>query len=156
MIGLLKSIRSGQADVVVGSRFKDSIKRNISIPIMNRITNKLAASFVSIFCGQQLTDVESGYRAISRRAASHLNLLGRVSFSHDMLLDILWKGFKLVEVPVSVRYFKNRKSRVISSFVIYGFRSLVSILLKIATLKGILHNASNATIRPEVVYEKTS
>ena len=156
VIDLLEPIRNGHADVVVGSRFKESIIRNKSIPIMNRITNKLAAGVVSIFCGQRLTDVESGFRAISKRAASQLNLLGRVSFSHDMLLDMLWKGFKLVEVPVGVRYFKNRKSRVIGSFLIYGFRSLGSIILKIAALKGVLRDASNKVIIAEVVYDRTS
>ena len=130
---LLEPILRGESDVVIGSRFLKR-KASIQVPLPNMIGNRLMAGFLSILLGKRLTDVESGFRALTRSAARNLCLMGLGSFSHDMLLDLSFKGYRISEVPVDVCYFKNRNSRVVKSFLRYGMKSLLSIFLKLLSL----------------------
>jgi glycosyltransferase involved in cell wall biosynthesis len=131
---LIDPIRNGNADLVIGSRFVDP-KNNNGVPTINKVANKFMALFVSFIIGQRLHDTESGFRAISRDAASKLKLLGMVSFSNDMILDLSFKNQTILEVPVSVKYFDTRVSRVITSFLKYGLKSLCLISLKVLSTK---------------------
>ena len=126
---LVEPILRGHADVTVGSRFLDS-RNSKRVPLYNAIGNRLMAMFLSLILGRRLSDVESGFRALSKNAAKSLGLIGIGSFSHDMLIDLIQKGFRVTEVPVSVRYYDSRESRVIGGFLRYGFKSLCMILMK--------------------------
>lgn len=131
---LIAPIRRGDADFVIGSRFVN-IENNNNMPTLNKITNKLVALMMSFIIGKRIYDTESGFRALSRNAAEELELLGRVSFSNDMILDLSKKGRKIKEVPITVLYFPNRVSKVITGFLKYGFRSLCLIALKVLHLR---------------------
>jgi glycosyltransferase involved in cell wall biosynthesis len=131
---LVEPIRRGEADLVIGSRFV-SMENNNDVPPINRCANKLMALLISFIIGRRIHDTESGFRALSRDAALELELLGRVSFSNDMILDLSKKGRKIKEVPVTVIYFQTRVSKVITGFLRYGFRSICLIALKVLYLR---------------------
>lgn len=131
---LIQPILTQKTDVVIGSRFLK--KSNIrTVPILNQVFNRIMAGFLSILLGQECTDAESGFRALTKDAAKALNLLGIGSFSHDMLLDLRFKKYRIIEIPVKVRYFNNRKSRVVRNFIWYGLNSLISIMYKFIILR---------------------
>ena len=132
--GLVEPVKMKEADLVIGSRFVGK-ENNNGVPTLNKIANKLMALFVSLIIGKRVHDTESGFRALSRSAAEELELLGRVSFSHDMILDLSKKGKKIKEVPVKVVYYRTRVSKVITSFLKYGFKSVCLIILKVLTLR---------------------
>lgn len=131
---LVLPIRKAEADLVIGSRFV-SMKDNNGVPTINRIANKLMALLISFIIGRRIHDTESGFRALSRDAAKELELLGRVSFSNDMIIDLSKKGRIIKEVQVEVIYYKTRVSKVITSFLKYGFKSLCLIALKLLSLR---------------------
>ena len=136
MTKLVEPIRNGSADLVIGSRFINrSNHRNV--PLLNLVTNMLMALMISMIIGKRIYDTETGYRAISGTTARQLELIGKASFSHDMILDLAWKGFRIQEVPVGVRYFKGRVSRAIEGFLKYGFKSLLAIVMKWFIFQGI-------------------
>ena len=149
---LLEPIAQDEADVVIGSRFlrEDSLT---CVPTLNMITNCMIARVVSFLMGARLHDVESGFRAISKEAAESLELIGVGSFSHDMLLDLSSKGFRIKEVPVSVTYYRDRTSRVVKRLLTYGLKSAISIAVKVLTLKGILKHTHKANVTAKVVHE---
>jgi len=126
---VVEPIINGTADLVIGSRF---INRRIarSVPIINRVANMIVSLLVSMLIGKRIHDSESGFRALSRDAALVLTLLGKISFSSDMILDLSRRGLTIIETPVSVKYFKFRMSRVIKGFLSYGFKSLCLLILK--------------------------
>lgn len=126
---LVKPILDGKADVVLGSRFLNREGYN-GVPIVNFLSNRLMGFFVSLLAGKKLHDVESGFRAISGEAAQEMTLLGWVSFSHDMILDASWRKLRIVEMPVSAKYFKNRQSRAIDRVASYGLRAVLAMLVK--------------------------
>ena len=51
------------------------------------------------------------------------------NFSQEAILDLKFKGFRLGEIPVSVRYFDERKSRIVKSLFNYSSR-VISMIFK--------------------------
>ena len=149
---LLEPIAKQDTDIVLGSRFlgDDNLTR---VPIVNVITNRIVARFVSFLMGVRLYEVESGFRAISKEAAKRLELLGVGSFTHDMLLDLSSKGFRIEEVPVSVKYFKGRTSRAVKGFFRYGVRAAWSITAKALSLRGFMKQTPSTQFTAEIVHE---
>lgn len=129
MQGLVNPILNGQADVVIGSRFRDTLYRR-NAPLLRRIANRLMAGLVNMLISTKITDAECGYRALSAYAAKRLSLLGYLTFTYDMLIDLSSKRFKITEVPVSVRYFEGRRSRAVPHLAIYGFGCCLLVFLK--------------------------
>lgn len=94
---LLDLITSGEADVVVGSRFKG---RN-EIPSHRRAGNKLLNAVTL----QGISDTQSGFRAYNRRAVESIFPSERgMGVDSEILMDAARKGLKIIEVPVSVKY----------------------------------------------------
>jgi len=147
---LINPIKKGLADVVIGSRFiNPELCKNV--PTMNKVSNRIMAALISLIVRTKIHDTESGFRAISKRAASNLNLLGVVSFSTDMILDASKKKQKIMEIPVSVKYFDERVSRVINGFIKYGFKSMCLITCKVLSLKFLSNLFSKKYPPTEVV-----
>ncbi|PIR13221.1 hypothetical protein COV49_02910 [Candidatus Falkowbacteria bacterium CG11_big_fil_rev_8_21_14_0_20_39_10] len=100
---IIKPIVENQADIVFGSRFLEKksqipwVKLNIIIPLA-RLANQL-------FLGVNLTDPQSGFRAMNRRAAKTIKI------NHDRMAhcsEIIHKAFKnnlrVKEIPITVIY----------------------------------------------------
>jgi glycosyltransferase involved in cell wall biosynthesis len=147
-------VQARQAEVVIGSRF---ISENNShdVPIITKISNRLMALFVSQLIGYRLYDVESGFRSLSAHAAKKLDLMGIGSFSHDMIQDLAAKGIRAMEVPVSVKYYKNRTSRAIKGVLRYGLKSLLSMLIKSLTIKKLVKKSYTRNCIASVGHEST-
>jgi len=118
---LVKPIVAGEADVVVGSRFLGGSPR---MPFVKRIGNRVVTSLVNFLVGSRFTDTQCGFRAYSREAALRLNVHSSFTYTQEVFIDLVSKGLRIVEVPVTVRYYKGRKSRVVRSPLLYGVRVL--------------------------------
>jgi glycosyltransferase involved in cell wall biosynthesis len=125
---LISPILTNQFDVVLGSRWLDhnDVK---GIPRKNLFGNKICTKLISVVTGQKFTDTQSGFVAYSRNAFSNILVVNDFTFVHEAILDLKFKGFRIGEVGVSVKYFEERKSRVVKNIFNYGYRSL-SIILK--------------------------
>lgn len=149
---VIEPIRSGRADFVIGSRFAGN--NNSGVPTINRVSNKFMALLISLIIRRRLYDTESGFRSLSRSAAKDLRLLGQVSFSNDMILDLARKRYKIIEVPVNVVYYQTRVSKVITGFLKYGFKSLCLIVLNILYSRFPFSNLSKYHPRTRVILVK--
>jgi glycosyltransferase involved in cell wall biosynthesis len=116
---LVAPILRGEADFVTGTRFAGA-SRPPNMPRVKYWGNRLVTRFLRHFTMRGLTDVSCGFRAYSREALYNLNLFGRFTYTQETILDLSFKDLRLVEVPVSVRYFPDRKSRVATSVPRYG------------------------------------
>ncbi|MCD4694533.1 glycosyltransferase family 2 protein [bacterium] len=100
---IIKPIKTGEAEIVFGSRFlgKTSempwFKKNIIIPLAH-LTNKL-------IIGKSLSDPQSGFRALSKKT------LDKIKIEQDGMAhcsEIIYKAFKynlkIKEVPIKVIY----------------------------------------------------
>jgi glycosyltransferase involved in cell wall biosynthesis len=98
---LLNCIEEG-SDLCIGSRF---LSDSNCMPLLNRISNKIASTLLSILAGQRITDPQSGFRAIRRETLEKLELpADRYAIEHIMILEVAKKGFRIKEIPISCIY----------------------------------------------------
>lgn len=119
---LIEPIVSGRADFVSASRFltKDEIEHMSPIKYwgnqqMNKLINRLS--------GQTFSDVSCGFRAYSREAMYRLNLQNNFTYTQESFLNLAFQGVAIEQVPIKVRYFADRKSRVASNILQYAFKT---------------------------------
>lgn len=124
---LIEPIINGQADFVTGNRFHQDSSKPEFMSKTKYWGNKQIARFVSKMAHKKIEDVACGFRAYSREAMLNLNLVGKFTYTQETILDLVYKGFRLVEVPISVIYFENRTSRVANSIVKYAFNTFLII-----------------------------
>jgi glycosyltransferase involved in cell wall biosynthesis len=121
--GLTAPIIHGTADMVTGSRFlKGSTKDGM--PSVRILGNKLFTGLVNRLVRSVFTDTQCGFRAYSRNAALGISSYGAFTYTQEVFLNLVSGGFTIQEIPVQVKYFKNRKSRISGSLAEYGIRSL--------------------------------
>jgi glycosyltransferase involved in cell wall biosynthesis len=119
MSKLLAPIIEGRADMATASRFKDPDL----IPVMppaKRIGNAMMSYLISRLLGKRFYDVSCGFRCYSREALLRLNLHGSFTYTQESFLDLCSKNMRVVEVPVAVKYFPDRVSRIARSLFRYA------------------------------------
>ncbi len=110
---LLKPIIDGIADITIGDRFKGG--HADGIPFIKKFLNKFAAKLVSAFLNTKIDDLTCGFRAHSREALLRLNTVNGFTYTQETIIDAIGKNLKLIWIPVNVRYFENRQSRIVKS-----------------------------------------
>ncbi len=99
---LLAPLLAGEADVVVGSRFLG--QHTYAIEPARRLAMRFFGGVVQILTGQRITDPTSGFQALSREVVRFF------AYDHypsdfpdaDTLLLLVYAGFRVVEVPVTM------------------------------------------------------
>ena len=125
---LLAPIIDGKAEMVTASRFADAtlVPR---MPWVKKWGNRRAANILNKLAQLNLRDVSCGFRAYSRDAALRATLLGRHTYTHEVILDLAFRGLRIVEVPVKViGVRKVGRSKVAGNLWKYGWNSLLIIL----------------------------
>ncbi|MEM3703004.1 MAG: glycosyltransferase family 2 protein [Candidatus Bathyarchaeia archaeon] len=99
---LLKPLLKGEADLVIGSRFKGEIKKD-AMPWLHRyFGNPALTAILNLFFKAGISDAHSGFRAARREALERLNLRSNgMEYASEMVLKAAWKGLKVKEVPIT-------------------------------------------------------
>jgi polyprenyl-phospho-N-acetylgalactosaminyl synthase len=99
---LVEALEKNNADFALGSRFLGS---SIGMPMSKRLLLKAATWFTRLTTGLHVTDTHNGFRAMTRRGASHIALRqNRMAHASEMLDQIGASGLRYVEVPVTIEY----------------------------------------------------
>jgi uncharacterized membrane protein YbhN (UPF0104 family) len=106
---LVGPILAGDADYVVGSRFDGEIGRMLP---HRRLGNRVLTLLLSIAARERITDGQSGYRALSAEAAREAEVIHDFNYAQVLTLDLLGKGFRYAEVPISYSFRRNGRSFV--------------------------------------------
>ena len=101
LAALVGPILDGQADYVVGSRFSTGPRQ--MRPHRN-LGNRTLTLGLRRLTGVALTDGQSGYRALSPAAARAAEVIHDYNYAQVLTLDLLAKGFRYAEVPISYRF----------------------------------------------------
>jgi len=139
---LIAPILAEQADVVTCSRFKDA-KLIPKMPFIKKIGNKFFTSLVSALAGQKFTDTQCGFRAYSREAALRAMLFGRFTYTQEVLLDLINKGFRIEEVACRVKGQREGKSRIVKHWYVYGIKAMIIIIRSLRDYKPLLFFGSS-------------
>jgi len=105
---LLKPIQEGQAKVVYGTRLKKlplKILGKDKTPLpLHYLVNRFLSVLTNLFYGSHLTDMETGYKMISREVYSQLKLVSnRFEIEPEITAKILKKGYPIIEVPIKTQ-----------------------------------------------------
>ena len=125
---LIEPIESGQADVVIGSRYLED--RGYRAPVVRRIGMILFSWITSFICRQKITDTTSGFRAVNKEV---INLFAReypADFPDSISLVLLHRsGLRIREIPVNMyQRKKGTSSTGLLKSTFYPYRSLLGIL----------------------------
>lgn len=117
-------IRDGVCDVILGSRIRT--RREClqgGMPLYKYLMNRLLTLFENMVLGIAVSETHTGYRAFSREVLEtipfHKNSNDFV-FDQQMIVQIVHFGFRMGEIPVPTRYFKEASSISFKRSVVYG------------------------------------
>ncbi|MDP2736561.1 MAG: glycosyltransferase family 2 protein [bacterium] len=96
---------NGEAQVVFGSRFLNS-EHSAAMPFLKKyFIMPLAKAANKIFFNINLTDPQSGFRAMSREAAQKINWKqDRMAHCSEIMFEVKRHNFKVKEIPIRVIY----------------------------------------------------
>ncbi len=124
---LLAPILTGQADFVTGDRFTDENGKFQKPEDMSAIKywgNQRMSQLIGVLAQRKFADVSCGFRAYSKEALLRLNLTEKFTYTQESFLDLANKGVEIKSVPITVKYFPERQSRVAGNILIYMFRTI--------------------------------
>ncbi len=103
---LVGPVLDGRADYVVGSRFAGGPARMLP---HRRAGNVVLTTLLSALVRRRIGDGQSGYRALSGPAAAAAEIVHDYNYAQVLTLDLLAKGYRYLEVPIS--YDRRRHGR---------------------------------------------
>jgi glycosyltransferase involved in cell wall biosynthesis len=133
---VMAPILEGRADVVIGSRFmKGADSSGYHFSFFRVMGNRVVNAWVSLLCGQSITDVTTGYKAWTRAAIRKIRFQDD-GFVYEVEIPVraCMEGLRVVQVPV--KYYDRQGGvsghgngwREVYSITRTGFRILWSAL----------------------------
>jgi glycosyltransferase involved in cell wall biosynthesis len=99
---LAAPILNGEADLVIGSRFLESEHR---IPTYRKAGQKVLNGLTNAACELDITDSQSGFRALSKMAIANLDFCSKgYNIESDMICNFAAKGLTVKEIPITAIY----------------------------------------------------
>ena len=115
---LIEPIVSGRADMVNGSR---RLGRSETTDAVRAAGVVVFAVLVSILTGHRITDPANGFRAFRPDIPAHVPLRQPQYQTSELLIGALLLGYRVVEVPVTVRPRAAGRSKK-GHNLLYGYR----------------------------------
>jgi glycosyltransferase involved in cell wall biosynthesis len=129
---LVAPIVSGGFDFVAADRFTDAQtgkrRKPTGMPTGKNYANQLGAWVVGKLSGQHFNDVTCGFRAYNRKALLSLNINSNYTYTQESFQVLATKRLSIKTLPVAVKYYPGRKSRVVTSFFSFLFGSAFNII----------------------------
>ena len=121
---LVEPILNGNADIVLGSRFKGTIE---GMPFSKKIGNKIVTAIVRFISGKPISDAQTGFRAFTRDAAMKINVYSNYTYVQETIIEAVDKRLVINEVPVRFRR-RDGKSRLMSGVFDYARKAGTTII----------------------------
>jgi glycosyltransferase involved in cell wall biosynthesis len=110
---LIKPIISGEADLVIGSRYLTD-SNDLSISLIKRIGEKFIGFVLRKKYGVTVTNSQSGFKALRKEVLKSVLPLTeeRFGFNTEFLVETIKKGFKIIEAPKKEVAREHGKSKI--------------------------------------------
>jgi len=134
MVGFLKT---GICDVLLGSRIrtrKEALGKGM--PSYKYFFNRMMTIVENLVLGQNLSEFHSGYRAYTRTVLETLPFMKNsddFAFDSEFLIQSVYFGFRLADVPVPVRYFDEASSIDFTRSITYGTQTMLTLVKYMAS-----------------------
>jgi len=121
-------IRDGYFDVMLGSRIRTRREALAGgMPLYKYIGNRILTFIENLVSGQNLSEWHTGMRAYKSDVLKSINFMKNSDgfvFDSQVLFQIVEKKYKIGEIPVPVRYFKDASSIDFLESLKYGMGTL--------------------------------
>jgi dolichol-phosphate mannosyltransferase len=112
LVNLVQPIIDGKADMVVGSRLKGCMEPG-SISRVNKIGNNLFNFLINNIFNGEISDSQSGFRALSDYAVKQLNLTSHdFEVETEITIKALKAGLRIKEIPIQYSRRRGTKSKL--------------------------------------------
>lgn len=129
---LLHPILNNGADFTAADRFTDpetgNKRKPQGMPGGKYWANRMGAWIVGNLSGEKFYDVTCGFRAYTKKAMLAININSNYTYTQESFQVLAVKKMNIVAVPIGVKYYPGRKSRVVKSFWQFLFGSALNIL----------------------------
>jgi len=126
---MVEPIRSGAADMVLGSRMSvPGGARRGGMPVSKIIVNRALTAFQNSIFGTSLTDMHTGYRAYSRECLLKLPVSGNSDgfiFDSEIIAQAAFQKMRIAEIPIESRYFNEASSIGFFHGAVYTFKTIL-------------------------------
>jgi glycosyltransferase involved in cell wall biosynthesis len=139
---IVKPIRDGTADVVLGSRLMGVNPMKQGMPWWKYYANRFLTTLENIVFGLNLSEYHTGYRAFRREALESVNLSmnsDNFIFDQEILAQLVDIKMRITEVPVPTRYFKQASTASFLQSSIYGLSILWLLARYLLHRNGVLN-----------------
>jgi glycosyltransferase involved in cell wall biosynthesis len=123
-------ILSGQADMVLGSRFLGDPLGG-GMPAWKFVANRFLTGLENLAFGLGLTEYHTGFRAYSAgllRAIAYERNSDDFVFDQQFVAQVVASGFRIAEVDVPTRYFAEASSVGVRRSIRYGLGTLAVVM----------------------------
>ncbi|MGH7902817.1 MAG: glycosyltransferase family 2 protein [Candidatus Dormibacteraceae bacterium] len=125
---LVAPIVRGEADFVLGSRFllKGGALRG-GMPLYKWMANRFLTTVENLVLRRRFSELHTGYRAYSREFLMSIPFMRNSNgfvFDTEVVAQAVAFHMRVVEVPISTRYFAEASSTSFGQSVDYGLRTL--------------------------------
>jgi len=140
---LISPIQEGKADMVMGSRFLSGKPLAGGMPLYKYISNRFLTIVENLVLGQRLSECHTGFRAFSRRLLTTIPFLlnsDKFLFDTEIIAQTVAFGFRIAEIAVPTRYFKEASSVDFKNSVIYGLGTLATMVKYLLNKWGLVRS----------------
>lgn len=124
---MIAPIIAGKADMVLGSRLLNGGALRGGMPIWKFVSNRFLTITENTILGTKLSEAHTGFRAYSRKLLQTIPFLLNSDdfvFDSEVIAQAVAFGFRLTEIAVPTRYFKEASSVNFRRSVTYGLSTL--------------------------------
>jgi glycosyltransferase involved in cell wall biosynthesis len=124
---LVDPIARGEADVVLGSRLLGESPLKGGMPWWKYLANRALTRLENLVFGLSLSEYHTGYRSYRREVLEVVNFSmnsDKFVFDQEILAQAVAAGFRISEVPVPTRYFREASSASFLASCRYGLEIL--------------------------------
>jgi len=129
-------IQKGICDIILGSRVRTRREcLDSGMPLYKYISNRILTILENLITGQNLSEWHTGYRAYSRKVLERIpyhNNSNHFLFDSQLLIQAVYFGFKIGDLPVPCRYMSEASSINFSRSVVYGLGTIKTLLQYLA------------------------
>jgi glycosyltransferase involved in cell wall biosynthesis len=129
---ILEQLRTGSADIVVGSRF---LGKSFKIGFFKQMAIILFRFIIIISTGSKITDPTSGLQGLTKQVFSHFAITANYPEDFpdaDTLISSMLLGFRVTEIPANIRVRSTGQS------MHTGFRTVFYLLKMLISISVVL------------------
>lgn len=105
VVKMVSRLRQEPLDIIVGTRFSNSISQHSQVPWIKRVVLKTVVALSPTTRKLGLTDAHNGLRVFNKKVANQLNLrMNGMSHASEFITAISTHGWRVSEEPVDILY----------------------------------------------------